>query len=328
MRQIVGKPEAAKPGNKRAKGVYLPALLHGATPIVLRIMKTRINIGRHFFSGKARRAGMLIRGVAQAMTQRHGAMTAMWLSWASLAVAALVMGWSVSAHAASAAVMPTDVTYHVNGEADLTYVAQDWLNRNLPALARREGQAVGQPLRMQAMAGVPDSRLHLAPCAQVEVFVPSRLWGASHLGMRCVVGATHWSVLVPVQVQAWGSAWVLRGDVQAGQTLTAQDLEPQEVDWAADPSPAVTRSEVWQGQVTARMLRAGQTLRQNLLRPAKVFNSGAQVRVLVQGNGFQVSAQGRALSPGIVGQAAQVRVENGRVMNATVVDARTVRVDI
>jgi flagella basal body P-ring formation protein FlgA len=275
------------------------------------------------------RVTALAHALAHALTQRGGAVTAAWLSWLSLVLAAVVMGWSVSAHAQSAkSGSAQGLTYRTSSEADLAYVAQDWLNRNLPELARREQQATGFPLHLQATAGAPDARLRLAPCDRVEVFTPARLWGNSHLGLRCTQGATRWSVTVPVQVQAWGQAWTLRNDVLAGQMLTVQDLEKQEVDWAADPSPVLTQSNVWQGQVASRALRAGQTLRQNTLRAAKVFNGGAQVRVLVQGSGFQVSAQGRALTPGIVGQVAQIRMENGRVMNATVVDARTVRVEI
>lgn len=264
---------------------------------------------------------------ASVLTQvlaRRGPAAAAWLSWLSLGLAMLVMGWSVPTHAAQQ--IGAGQTYRVNSEADLPYVAQHWLEGNLPVLSARESER-GPRVRLQAQLGRLDGRLRLAPCAEVEVYAPSRLWGNSHLGMRCTQGATRWSVTLPIQVQVMGQAWVLRANVPAGQALTNQDLEQREVDWAEDGSP-VLATDAWDGQVTARGLRVGQTLRQNMLRPARVFTSGAQVRVLVQGSGFQVSTQGRALSVGVVGQAAQVRMDNGRVMNATVVDARTVRVEI
>ncbi|MEK9803983.1 MAG: flagella basal body P-ring formation protein FlgA [Curvibacter sp.] len=40
------------------------------------------------------------------------------------------------------------------------------------------------------------------------------------------------------------------------------------------------------------------------------------------------SAQAQALSAGVVGQPARVKMESGRVLTATVLDARTVRVEI
>lgn len=265
------------------------------------------------------KAGVLTRVLA-----RRGPAAAAWLSWLSLGLAMLVMGWSVPTHASQQT--GPGQTYRVNSEADLPYVAQHWLERNLPVLSARESER-GEQVRLQAQLGRLDGRLRLAPCAEVEVYAPSRLWGNSHLGMRCIQGATRWSVTMPVQVQVMGQAWVLRANVPPGQALTDRDLERREVDWAEDSSP-VLASDAWDGQVTVRSLRAGQTLRQNMLRAAKVFTSGTQVRVLVQGSGFQVSTQGRAMSVGVVGQVAQVRMDNGRVMNATVVDARTVRVEI
>jgi flagellar basal body P-ring formation protein FlgA len=80
--------------------------------------------------------------------------------------------------------------------------------------------------------------------------------------------------------------------------------------------------------VATRALSAGQTLRENLVRAAQVFQAGAQVRVLVQGGGFQIAAQAQALSAGVVGQVARVKMESGRVLTVTVLDARTVRVEI
>ncbi|EYC49992.1 flagellar basal body P-ring biosynthesis protein FlgA [Hylemonella gracilis str. Niagara R] len=263
-------------------------------------------------------------GLTQVL-MRRGPTAVAWLSWLSLGLAMLVMGWSVPARAYQPG-GPTQ-TYRVNSEADLPYVAQHWLERNLPLLSARESER-GTRVRMQAQLGRLDGRLRLAPCAEVEVYTPSRLWGSSHLGMRCIQGATRWSVTLPVQVQVMGPAWVLRTPVSAGQAVRDQDLERREVDWAEDGSPVLLATDALDGQVAARGLRAGQALRQNMLRAAKVFTSGAQVRVLVQGSGFQVSTQGRAMSVGVVGQVTQVRMDNGRVMNATVVDARTVRVEI
>lgn len=288
-------------------------------------MNTRRHSFQALLSWIAQLNGLTVKaGVLTRVVLRRGPVAAAWLSWLSLGLAMLVMGWSVPAHAYQQSA--TALTYRVNSEADLPLVARDWLERNLPVLSARESER-GQAVRLQAQLGQLDGRLRLAPCAQVEVYTPSRLWGGSHLGMRCIQGVTRWSVTLPVQVQVIGAAWVLKGNVSAGQALTPQDLERRDVDWAEESSPVLATGD-WQGLVASRGLRAGQTLRQNMLRPAKVFNSGAQVRVLVQGSGFQVSTQGRALSVGVVGQATQVRMDNGRVMNGTVVDAQTVRVEI
>lgn len=214
----------------------------------------------------------------------------------------------------------------VADETRLPALARQWLDQALATQAAR----AAQPLRLQASLGALDSRLRLAPCGRVEFYLPPglRLWGNTRLGARCLEGATRWNVTLPVTVQALGTAWVLRRDVAPGSTLEAGDLMPAEVDWAAEPSPVLASREAWIGQVAARALRSGQTLRENMVRAAQVFQAGAQVRVLVQGGGFQISAEGQALSPGMVGQPAKVKMESGRVLTVTVLDARTVRADI
>lgn len=214
----------------------------------------------------------------------------------------------------------------VNSQAELPALAQRWLQH---ALAE-QGARMEPPLRLQATLGALDGRLHLAPCARVEAYLPpgSRLWGPSRVGLRCLQGPTRWNVTMPVTVKATGLAWVLRRDVAPGRALEPDDLMQAEVDWAAEASPVLDGPQPWLEQVATRALSTGQTLRQNMVRPAQVFQAGAAVRVLVSGGGFQISSLGQALSAGVVGQPARVRMDNGRVLSATVLDARTVRLEI
>jgi flagellar basal body P-ring formation protein FlgA len=50
------------------------------------------------------------------------------------------------------------------------------------------------------------------------------------------------------------------------------------------------------------------------------------VKVVAQGPGFQISSEAQALSAGVVGQTARVRMENGRVTSGLVLDIRTVKI--
>jgi flagella basal body P-ring formation protein FlgA len=211
-------------------------------------------------------------------------------------------------------------------EAELMRTSQRWLDH---AVASARDAAL-VPLRMEVKIGALDSRLKLAPCARVEPYLPPgvRLWGNSRLGLRCVEGRVHWNVFLPVTVKAYGQAWVMRRDVMSGTALTEADLVAAEVDWAEEPSPVLATPQQWVGQVALRTLMTGQTLRQNMVRPAQVFQAGATVRVVAQGTGFQIASDGQALAAGVVGQLVKVRMDNGRIMAGTVLDARTVRVDI
>lgn len=202
-------------------------------------------------------------------------------------------------------------------------IAQQWVTQTLAQTPVRDA-----PLRYSVEVGPADGRLRLAPCGNVEAYLPpgARLWGRNRVGVRCVDGVTRWNITLPVQVQAWGKAWVMRSQVPVGATLTASDVLEQEVDWAEDNRSVLSDLALWEGQTAARLLTTGQTLRDGMVRPTQVFQAGATVKVVAQGPGFQISSEAQALSAGVVGQAARVRMENGRVTSGRVLDIHTVEI--
>lgn len=206
--------------------------------------------------------------------------------------------------------------------AQFEQISQQWVEQ---ALAQLPADVTG-PLRMEVSVGALDSRLKLAPCGQVEPYMPpnTRLWGRTRLGLRCVDGPTRWSVFLPITVKAFGPAWVLRGPVAQGAVLTADDAEQSEVDWAEDRSPVLADPALWVGHIATRTYQPGQAIRQSMVRAPLAFQAGSQVRVVAQGSGFSISSDGQALTVGVVGQAARVRMDNGRILTGTVLDARTV----
>jgi flagella basal body P-ring formation protein FlgA len=55
------------------------------------------------------------------------------------------------------------------------------------------------------------------------------------------------------------------------------------------------------GLLATRPLSTGQVLRQDMVKAAQVFSSGAQVRVVARGPGFEIATSAQALSAGVVG---------------------------
>ncbi len=213
----------------------------------------------------------------------------------------------------------------VQAQANLEQMTQRWLD---DALARN--MPTQSPLRMEVSVGALDERLRLAPCARVEPYLPAgaRLWGRTRLGLRCQEGAVRWNVFLPVTVKAYGPAWVLTGDVTMGTALTEADATQAEVDWAAENTSILAESSLWVGQVASRHLKAGQALRQSMLRAPQVFQAGALVRVVAQGQGYAVSAAGQAMSAGAAGQTVRIRMENGKIVSGIVNDDGTISVQL
>ena len=210
--------------------------------------------------------------------------------------------------------------------ADLQELARAWV---LDTVTTSQTNAAGN-LRMDVAVGALDARLKLAACGNVEAYLPvgSRLWGKTRVAVRCVDGMSRWNVSLPATISAWGKAWVVRGQLQVGSVLSQSDVVEAEVNWAEEPSPVLRDTSDWLGYAVTRSLTTGQTLRAGMVRPAQVFQAGSQVKVIAEGPGFQIASDGQALTAGIVGQVARVRMDSGRVASGVVLDVKTVKIEL
>lgn len=236
---------------------------------------------------------------------------------------ALLLMVGTGANAQFAAAEPISA----NEQTLLAQMARDWLEPALNTTLRENPDSV---LRPEVIMGALDSRLRLAPCQQIEPYLPpgTRLWGRSRIGLRCLQGRVRWNVYVPVTIKAWGPAWVLRRPVPSGTLLTQEDAEVAEIDWAEQAATVLATPETWVGQQAAFALQPGQTLRSNMVRPIPSFARGAQVRVKSVGSGFHVVVSGEAMDEGVVGQPVRVKLGGGKVINGTVRQGQIVEVKL
>lgn len=184
-------------------------------------------------------------------------------------------------------------------------------------LARQAALALAPPqARVLVLPGALDPRLKLAPCRQTQAFIPAGVpaWGRSRVGLRCVQGAVAWQVYLPVTVQVWAPAAVASAALPVGAQLDESQLGRAEVDWAAAAAAPVATVQALQGRVLVRPLAAGQPVRTTDLKARQWFAQGDTVRIVAQGAGFAISADGQALGPGVEGQRVRVRTDSGRVL--------------
>ncbi|MBB5205944.1 flagella basal body P-ring formation protein FlgA [Inhella inkyongensis] len=196
---------------------------------------------------------------------------------------------------------------------------------SLPEPWRQALQSMTQSAAQAALAGQGevvvelgelDARLRLAPCEQVQPFVPAgqNLWGRSRVGLRCLQGAKRWSITVPVQVRVFAPAWTLRQSLPAGTTLSEEMMERRRAEISAETSPALAQAEPPVGRVLAQAAEGGAVLRQQHLRVRQWFEAGAPVQLSLAGEGFSLRSEGQALGPGLEGATVRVRLESGRIV--------------
>lgn len=185
-------------------------------------------------------------------------------------------------------------------------------------------------LRVEIEVGQPDPRLKLAACAQTEPYLPTgfKPWGKTRIGLRCLQGPVRWNITLPLTVRVYGQALVTTAALPAGTVLNEADIETAEVDLAADPAAALTDAGLVVGRALARHLAPGETLRQPHVKPRQWFAAGSMVRLVAVGAGFEVHAEGQALSPGLEGRTVRVRTEAGRIVTGLAVGDRRVEVNL
>lgn len=81
------------------------------------------------------------------------------------------------------------------------------------------------------------------------------------------------------------------------------------------------------GRSTRRLIRAGETLRAEMLDPLILVRAGQPVEILLQGRGMRITAEATPLDAGMSGQKIRVRNQvTGKILTATVVGPRLVEI--
>jgi len=114
--------------------------------------------------------------------------------------------------------------------------------------------------------------------------------------------------------------------IAQGQPISEADLGVQQADLTQLPAGVVTDVRVAIGKTLVTSLQQGQPLRADLLRSPTVIQQGQPVKLLVQGRGFTVSGEGRALTAATDGQLVQVRVQSGLTVSGLARAGATVEV--
>lgn len=211
-----------------------------------------------------------------------------------------------------------------------TLLAPQQLAQALELAAQSAQTLAPARARIVVTPGQLDPRLKLAPCSEIQAFMPAGLpaWGRSRVGLRCAKGPATWQVYLPIQVEVWAWAPVLVRALPAGAQLDESMLTPTEVNWAASANSPHQHASTLVGRVLARPVAAGQALWAADLKTRQWFSLGDSVRIVAQGTGFSISSEGTALGVGLEGQSVRVKTESGRIISAWPVGARQVELSL
>ena len=165
--------------------------------------------------------------------------------------------------------------------------------------------------------GQIDKHLSLPKCPQLEPFIPTggRLWGKTSIGVRCDSKFATWTIYVQTEINVMADVLHIARPVSTGQTLSYEDIAPQNVNLTQIPDGILMDIAQIVGKVATTNLPAGQPIRPQMLRAPFVIMRGQTVNLVVQGRGFSIRSEGQALANAAEGQVIQVRNKSGRILS-------------
>lgn len=176
-------------------------------------------------------------------------------------------------------------------------------------------QAVGLPGDLTVEVGSIDPRLKLPACVQPEAFLRrgSKAWGNTTVGVRCT--APNWTVYISARVGVRSEYIVAAVPLAQGQTINEGDVTKVKGDLTNMPPGIVTDLSQAVGRTVASSVDVGSPLRQDALRTQQAIQQGQAVRIVLNGAGFSVTSEARALNNANEGQLTQVRTAAGQVVS-------------
>ncbi|SEB04077.1 flagellar basal body P-ring formation chaperone FlgA [Paraburkholderia sartisoli] len=196
------------------------------------------------------------------------------------------------------------------------------------ALAFLQQQVVGLPGKVEITIA-PVFPRGLAACTTLEPFMPTgtRLWGRTTVGVRCA-GARPWTMYMQARITVHGTYYVASRPMNPGETLSAADLVAREGDLTMLPQAVVTDPSQAVGSATTMRVSAGLPLRLDMLKSASSVTIGQTVKVVAQGQGFAISAEGSAMNNAAPGQPVRVKTSSGQVIQGIVKNGGTVEIQL
>lgn len=140
----------------------------------------------------------------------------------------------------------------------------------------------------------------------------SRLPGVHSVMAQC--GAQRRFIQVSLTVTA--SWWQATRAIAPGQIVEAQQIRAQRGSLAHAPTGLIFDARRIVGRVALRAVRPGEALVESQLRPPRVIRAGERVEVIYIGDGFRISAAGKALDNAALHQRLRIQTAAGQIITA------------
>lgn len=203
----------------------------------------------------------------------------------------------------------------LNGQ--IKSVAEAYLKAHIADIPGKPTVVVAEPSRSS----------RLANCTSLEAFQPegSKKLGNTSVGVRCLAPAS-WSIYLSARVNLVTQYLAAAANLRPGQKLGPGDMVVKTGDIGNLPGDVVLTANQALDHTLIFGVLAGTPVRTGMLRDPLVVQQGQSVRLVLAGNGFQVSAEAVALANAADGQVVKTKTAAGQVISGVAESGGTVRV--
>jgi flagella basal body P-ring formation protein FlgA len=179
-------------------------------------------------------------------------------------------------------------------------------------------QKFGGPNNASIKVFPPETELNLASCNKLDISVPggpSSINGNIRVGVKCLQ-ANGWTIFLSANVQQKKTYFVAKRQIPYGEILKAEDLVPAQDFPDNIPMDAVFDLRQAVGRGVVEIVEKNTAILSRHFSNQAVISNGQAVKVLVQGSGFKVTSDGKALGNASVGQFVKIKLNSGQVVTA------------
>jgi flagella basal body P-ring formation protein FlgA len=175
-----------------------------------------------------------------------------------------------------------------------------------------------------------EANLNMPTCTggtvEISAAPGTRIWGKTTLQLRCAKAA--WMINVPLNVHVFGDYVVASRYLPFGSKLDQADMRVIEGDLSLVPDDVLRSPKIAYERALSKSMQMGSPIGLNDLKESSVIKAGDPVRLILTGRDFEVSGEGVAQTPGIVGDMVRVRLADGQVLQGKVLRQSVVMINV
>ncbi|AKH65549.1 MULTISPECIES: flagellar basal body P-ring formation chaperone FlgA [Photorhabdus] len=173
----------------------------------------------------------------------------------------------------------------------------------------------------------------------VEIRTPEQQWPQCESPeIHPAVGGQNWGNIslpivchqkrkfIQVAVSVTGHYWVTRRALSRNDVLSEKDFQIRSGLLEKLPSDLIVNKNEIKNSVAIRNIPAGQAITRNMLRRPWAVRAGQNVGVIVQGKGFQIRNEGKAINNAATSDKVRVRMNSGHVITGQALENGSVKI--